>query len=250
MIRNLVGVTLLESMLALAIVASIVLFGIKNYQQYKLQQEVQQIEYNVDMIFQAMKNFYYVNCPQTKLLDPANSPANPYPVDIQNTLGNGGYLSLTQWKPAVPLLVSSFGYSGYSAQLVQVTAGRGETGCAYFAAVPGSFSCSAYPNSVSNNVILWFAQVIVQFSNPANTLLYKGLVGADCAISSLPLTGDCGAVNVTTGKPAYLVWQRLPSFASPEMSSDLWMMMPYAKEFNLQYTVDPLSGAQNYLCGA
>jgi prepilin-type N-terminal cleavage/methylation domain-containing protein len=256
------GMTLLEVMLALAIAASIVLMGLKQYQQYKLGQEIEQVRYNVNLLFKALGDYYFANCAAavdgnpgvTGTLAPSQSPANPFIIAITTQLA--GYLS--NWPPLYnPLIDSTFGYTAQFNQSIQAGV-RAATVCSSY----WTPMCSSAPNP-SSQIILWTAQVVVKMSDPTKTLAYQGLVNADCAVTSVPAARaiNCSTTNggdgVTTGSPAYLVWQRLPSFASPAMSSSLQGAGSVIKEFNMLYTHDPMAelyniasySTPNYLCG-
>jgi len=268
MIKKLKGITLLEAMLALAIATAIILLGLKNYFQYKRDRDAFALKYNVDMLFQAMRNYYYANCaerspqapilapPSPPALAPSSSPSNPFLINMASL---GSYLDAS-WNPANSLIDSSFGSSGYALQFNnQVISGaRTENFCYYFQSMGAQPSCYNGVNPTSQ-IYLWVAQIVVQVSDTEMTLAFKGLADADCALATYTAASivDCSAQGVTSGSPAYLVWQRLPSFASPDMSSGLWGGTPTVKQFNLQYTNDSLgelvsatyAGSQYYLCG-
>jgi len=259
--KKLQGVTLLEAMLAFVIATTIILLTIRQYTQYKFNRDAFTLKYNVDLLFQGMRNYYYANCAesadtnmQLHSLAPSRSPSNPFPLNIQTTLIN--YLD-PKWRPANPLVDSSFANFGYEAQFYNVvtSAIRDENFCYYY---PGTGQtspiCGALPNP-SAKIYLWVGQVVVKVKDTNTTLALKGLMSADCALNSYQSNTivDC-STGVTTGKAGYLVWQHLPSFASPEMSSGLWRANSTVKEFNLQYTNDPywavVSGnSMYYLCG-
>ncbi len=256
MAQKLKGITLIEFMLVLVIAMSMIIIGIKQYAQYRLGRDAFSLKYNVDVIFQAMQNYYYANCARLALA-PSNNPSNPFPVNIQTTLA--GYLD-SNWRPMNLLINSAFGSSGYALQFNGVTLSgiRRENFCYYFPNTgQTSPSCASLPNDDAM-IYLWVAQVVVQIRDTRTTLAIKGLAGADCALASYSASSaaDCSG-GVTSGNPAYLVWQRLPSFASPQMNSGLWSSMPTVKQFNLQYTNDSLgelvsatyAGSQYYLCG-
>jgi hypothetical protein len=215
----------------------------------------------VDVLFQGMRNYYYANCAESSDVDtalhtlaPSRGPSNPFPVDIQSTLTN--YLD-PNWRPSPVLADVAFASKGYEAQFNNFTPSgiKNENFCYYF---PGtgqtSPTCGSVPNTAAK-INLWIAQVVVKIKDPKTTLALKGLTNADCALASYtPNTVvDC-STGVATGSPAYLVWQHLPSFASPNMSSGLWRSSYTVKQFNLQYTNDPYWGlvsgeTSNYLCG-
>ncbi len=259
--KKLQGMTLLEAMLAIAIASTIILLGIRQYAQYQFTRDAFTLKYNVDLLFQGMRNYYYANCAESAdgnmllhQLAPSRSPANPFPVNIRTTLTN--YLD-PSWRPVNALINSSFGDLGFEAQFNNVipSVTRNENFCYYY---PGtsqtSPTCGSLPNT-SAIVYLWVAQVVVKITDPKTTVALKGLTGADCALQSYqPNTVvDC-STGATTGTASYLVWQHLPSFASPDMSSGLWRATSTVKEFNLQYTNDSYWGlvsgdSMYYLCG-
>lgn len=259
--KKLQGVTLLEGMLAFAIASTIVLLGIRQYSQFKFSRDAFALKYSVDVLFQGMRNYYYANCAESSDVDmtlhtlaPSRSPSNPLPINIQSTLTN--YLD-PNWRPSATLVDRTFAGTGYEAQFNNFTPStiKNENFCYYY---PGTAQtspiCSSMPNT-SAKLFLWIAQVVVKIKDTKTTLALKGLTNADCALASYaPNTIVNCSTGATSGTPAYLVWQHLPSFASPAMSSGLWRSSYTVKQFNLQYTNDPYWGlvsgeTSNYLCG-
>jgi hypothetical protein len=260
--RKLQGITLFEAILALAIAMTIVLFAIRQYTQYERERNIQLLAYHIDIVFQAMRNYYYANCGNltTPTLAPTSSytPPNPFPISIMTDLKN--YID-NNWQGSNPSIDTSFGESGYAVQfnrMISTQTKRQENFCYYFAGQPQS--CAALTND-NAELYLWVAQIVVKIRDPAMTLAYKGMLNASCAIadfsSDTATVVDCNTEGITSGAPAYLVWQKLPSFVSPQMNSSLWAMMPYVKAFNLQYTHDrqaelistDYAGSKYYLCG-
>ncbi|MCD6039239.1 MAG: hypothetical protein K0S27_639 [Gammaproteobacteria bacterium] len=256
MTQKLKGITLIESMLVLVVAISIIMLALKLYVPYKLGRDAFLLKYNVDMIFQAMQNYYYANCARLALA-PSNNPSNPFPVNISTTLT--GYLD-PNWRPMHPLIDRAFGSSGYALQFngVSLSGRRKENFCYYFTNTGQTSPACASLSNDDAIVYLWVAQVVVQVRDTRTTLALKGLTDADCALTnySASSAADCSA-GVTSGNPAYLVWQRLPSFASPRMNSGLGGSGTTVKQFNLQYTNDSLAelvnatyaGSHYYLCG-
>lgn len=259
--KKIQGVTLLEGMLAITIAGLILSLGIRQYYQFKFSRDAFALKYSVDLLFQGMRNYYYANCAESEDTDmtvhtlaPSRSPSNPYPLNITSTLSS--YLD-PKWKAASILIDRSFGYNGFEAQFnnFKPSTVSNANFCYYF---PNTSQTSPVCSSLSNpsvNVSLWVAQVVVKISDPKMTLALKGLTNADCALTDYQAHTivDCSS-GVTSGTPAYLVWQHLPTFASPAMSSGLWRSSYTVKQFNLQYTNDPywalMSGeTSNYLCG-
>jgi type II secretory pathway pseudopilin PulG len=252
--KKLQGITLLESLLALAIASSIVIFGIQQYSSFKRDRDVLALRYNVDLILQAMRDYYYANCANLTLGPTATyTPPNPFPITLKNELNP--YLS----SPLLPnpVIDPSFGDQGYAVQFnLKILTGRKESFCYYF---PNTGQTSSNCATVDNNtaqIYLWVVQVMVKVNDPQMAIAYKGLANASCAIAnpSAPDSAvDCDKEGVTSGMPAYLVWQYLPSSVSPTLNLRLWN----AKQFNLQYTNDSsaelisadYAGTQYYLCG-
>ena len=132
-VQRISGMTLLEVMLVLAIMASFVLFAINQYQQFRLEASFIDIKKNVDVLFQAMGRFYQGNCrnlsdysiASAKGVVPtitpgalAPSPKGPldystsnltYPMDITTQLMTPHYLP-NNWPTVIPE-VDTTGYS-------------------------------------------------------------------------------------------------------------------------------------------
>jgi hypothetical protein len=105
-------------------------------------------------------------------------------------------------------------------------------------------------------VVFWEIQVTVKLSDPNAGVRLKGVLGADCFSDTAT---DC---NASVQKPSYLIWKRVPAFASPKTTSILWGSLSDFKEFTMQYTHDPMYELSNpngyagtttsdyyYLCG-
>ncbi len=262
------GVTLLEVMLVLAIMSSIVVLSIKMYQGFKLQQDLDQVQFNVDQLFSAMGAYYKANCQgssatldpnATAYLPPATSLSLLTPKHISNGTFTAVYTDLQNYGlPArlisTPLLdnqgntyVLQFNPS-LSVTPVQVNA------CVVM--VPGTACTPTSSTLPAAQSLIWRAQVAVKLKDPTKGPAFKSSLGATClsdGTTSL-LVDPCSAPNPLA---KYLVWERLPSFASPNSTSSLWISMPILNQFNLQYTHDQMyelsdTGAARptyYLCG-
>ncbi len=259
MIHRSKGMTLLEMMLVFAIAMSMVLLGIKQYQQYKLQGNISQAGYLVDSLLQGMSNYYFANCYHPNSFAPSpgtTTVTSPIVVDFTTSL-------LSAFLPSesvfilghLPPLVSSI-QTRYVPR--QATSQRRAIGCASYQKVNGQTVCQWAPTSATTRAVttLWQAQVIMTMQDPTQTLLYKGLLNADCAMDSIPKARSA-PVCVTKGAPRYLLWQRLPSFASPALTSGLREFIYSTVLFTRQYTNDPMGDLYNapgytpanYLCG-
>ncbi len=98
-------------MLVLAIAVSLVLFGIRIYNQFAFQANEQKIVGNVNQLFQALEGYYYANCRQTLdassnpqstgALDPINTDASAIPsaiaLSIATDLVTPGFIPSADW---------------------------------------------------------------------------------------------------------------------------------------------------------
>jgi Tfp pilus assembly protein PilE len=263
--KQMLGVSLIEVILALLIGISLLLISIRQYQSFKLDQDIRQLQYNVDTIFQAMNRYYQANCfgtthPSTGVvtsgtLNPALNPANPFLINITTDLANTGFLT-----NRIPrsLIVNTAGpatnqYNGYVAQFNQST--QSKMLCI-------SSGCASQTNV--GTIVTWRAQVAVLLQKPPQAQQYKNALTADC-LSNLGAGGTvipCTPVSISGN---YLVWERLPSFASPNSESESWVLNPTVNQFTQMYTTypgtyllntqgqitaQPTNPSQNYLCGS
>jgi prepilin-type N-terminal cleavage/methylation domain-containing protein len=128
------GVTLLETMLALAIGSLVLVLSLKMYRQYELDANLVQLQGNVDSLFQAMSLYYKANCFGSYDSSGAMSvwgtlnPRNPAPPSLNTpkvlTIAGslqGANLYLRSWQPLNPLVnAAGGGESGYFIQFVPV----------------------------------------------------------------------------------------------------------------------------------
>lgn len=258
------GATLLEVMLVLAISGTMIMVGIKMYRSYQMTAQIQQLQYNVDQLFQALGHYYQANCATgdfspnpPNFLSPYSSsssgitypPATTayYPVSISSVLLAKGYLD--NWYPSNVFVDPSGSDSGYIVQLnpktmtdipvnacVVLTTG--------IACVPSPAVTyppqSTIPASQAE-IVYWELQVAVKINNSSDIQAYLPALGADCISgqteNSSPVTVDpCPSTNANK---EYIVWMRAPSFATIQKNSSFSTMMPLLKRFNLQYTHDP-----------
>lgn len=61
------GISLLETLLVLMLVATGILLGMKQYFQYERNKDLTQIQQSVDQLLQAGKAYYYANCSSIKM---------------------------------------------------------------------------------------------------------------------------------------------------------------------------------------
>jgi prepilin-type N-terminal cleavage/methylation domain-containing protein len=258
------GMTLLEVMLVIAIAASLLLVGMQTYFQFSLQGELTKVNFNVNVLFQAMRNYYYANCAAnrdyatgnqidntTGLMDPSVNTlsGSNLVLDITNDLVNRGFL--TNWHPGLSPIATNYvvqfnlyNYATFHPQNV-----RNVWFCY-------AGTCYASSTVATNNIYLWSIQVAVKVDS-TKASQYKNMLGADC-VSSLVggIVSPCSGAHTAVD---YVVFERLPSYASSRANSPLWLSDPMLKQFKQQYTNDDdyavttnaasFTGYQNYLCG-
>lgn len=265
------GVTLPEFLLVLAIGMAVIVMGLRQYQARQKENNYRILRNNVENLFVAMKNYYYVNCPENGTLYPKQQPSMLVPVPVTKT-DLTAYFSRTwplfssvvyhgeQTEEKEENAAADSGYKSEASYLAQFNpidyTNKNAYVCNYFGTDP--VACSQPEPIPSSKVLLWQAQVAVLMANPAETVAYLGVSGADCAVNEVPtdIGVDC-STGITEGEAAYLVWQRLPSFASPELKTVHWLSNPRVKMLNLQYTHDPMyenynpsdTSYQYYVCG-
>lgn len=272
------GVTLLEVMLVLAIGASITVLSLRMYRTYVNDQYLGQIQLTVDSIFTAMGIYFKANCNDQKdstgtvIRAGALSPSTiTYPttdsvnVNIETQLSgtaSGNFLQTTLIPN--PIVDETVGADGYFAQFNPINTGTGNT-----PGTIGQYTCWNYgasstttydtgpylsstvvcsdqslPQSSPNvkpiplsEVLIWRIQVSVKIKDQYSATTYKNLLGADCTSSeSNGVIAPCSAKS----PGQYVVWERMPSLASPRTSSGYWELSPMQADFNRQYTHDPM----------
>lgn len=271
------GVSLLEVMMALAIAGLMSVVGFKFYYQGVQQQAIEGLRLNVDTLFMGLTNYYRGNCSVFTATSPAptdcslpgslllSSCAN-IPVPLATL--TGGYFIPLNWATtfAVNQIVDNSGGPGtgyvlqYNLASPVNTVATFNVNCSYNdcnkagttvpppqPTIPAGSGPQNMPltqganESIAPGSLVWLEQVAVKLVNTTagSEAAYMSVLQADCLSSLDSGTGlvyPCSAGQ--TGN--YLVWQRLPSAASPNLTSVEWPMMPMLKEFNLQYTHDQM----------
>lgn len=227
------GITLLELLLVLVIIASIILFSLRQYQPFELDAEVQRVRANVDYLFQAGAGYYQANCMHN--LD-SKQTAIPIPV---KTLQDENFLTSN--------LIPSSLIDGetYLVQLNKVQNNPDRM-----------VKLSKTTEVPVGEIIIWRIQVAAKLNDADKAETYKNLLGADCLSNANGMTVTPCDTSGGTGN--YVVWERLPSFATTGSQSDYWVSNPLLKQFNQMYSTYPIlsltnefkTGTQNYLCGS
>jgi Tfp pilus assembly protein PilE len=272
------GITLLEVMLVLTLAAFVMVMSIRMYIGREREANIAALQLEVDQIFLAMGNYYRANCRLDKNnLNPNTMPAASTLIRAVVGTATGSTPSLANFitlpanlttLPMNPLVTSTSANTdmGYIAQFnSQAPQSVVATSCVILTpGTPATTACSAgaTPTTTNAQSLVWQIQVSVDVGSLASVLATR--MGADCVSSTNPtldknnntVVYPCSAHQSGT----FLVWTRLPSYASPQMQSPLWQTMPLIKQFNQQYTQDPmyqLSGGTNeggngdsfYICG-
>lgn len=242
------GVTLLEILLVLVIAASLVLLGIQQYTSYQRYQELDQVRYSVDLLFQAAANFYRANCIEyldasgtiikPGRLDPESVVPEPpkYKLDIYANLWRDGFIN--EW-PFPDNAYVRKGVDQYVVQFVKTYSDRTQ-------------EMSDTTIQTIGRIPVLKIQIAVRLSTTAATdaSTYEKVLGATCVGGKSGLFVECGS-----DPKDYLIWERLPSLGSPGIASDLWPTLHTVDQFTQMYTTYPItsltSGAvanQLFLC--
>lgn len=239
------GATLIELMLVLVLGAIMLYVGMSQYFSFRAEQDVLQLKANVDAVFQSMGQYYQANCRNFTIFPEAPALHSSVKVPL-TTLQSERFL--TQPLVETPLIDKT---TGYITQFNAATSTRQ----VFFSYAPASLVGQPTPIKKSDSVIVWRAQVAIKLADASKLEMYRALLAANC-ISELVGTTvmPCGT---STSQNGYLVWERLPSFASPNMTTGLWQSTAVLKQFNQQYTNDDnyaysfYSGnsSENYYCG-
>lgn len=248
------GITILEMMLVLAIIAMISIMGIRLYLSFRADVNLQQMKYTVDTIFQAMNMYYRANCygtsttkkqPGDKMvtygtlnLNNPDKPSNPYPINIDTDLRNTGYLRETL--PYNPIIDNN----AASPYILQFNKGENTT---RYATVCKEFDsskdgCKEEENEKIATIINWTAQVAIKLdpkvaSDPAKVLAYAKITGATCIANEGQLNDPC--MPGVLGVGDYLVFQRIPSYPSSNTMSDFYTFNASVSNFTQMYTTYP-----------
>jgi type II secretory pathway pseudopilin PulG len=278
------GATLLEVLLGMAIAGAILVLGIRLTQSLQNTQQLEQLRYNIDQLFQAASNYYKANCASGDFSPTPPDVLSPYPrststgisyppaltsyfrIPVVGKLIGDGYL--TNWSPANPMVDNTGGESGYIVQLNPIVLNTISANACEV--VRKGIRCvkttptSTIPTNQAT-IVTWTIQVAVKVKPASKARAYAAVLGADCvsgeSVGSVPTTVDaCPSANPAAN---YLVWKRTPSATTLKNASVLNATLPQLQQFNLQYTHDvnyelnsgystttsPSQAPVYYLCG-
>ena len=250
-------------MLVLAIMASFILFGINQYQQFKTEASFMDIKQNVDVLFQAMGRYYQANC--RNLSDSAVAIAlGKTPTDAQGDLAPGLSATITPaidystpnvnysidiktkllaylpntWPTFIPQVDTSDGFNGYTTSFLFLQTTRNAYECWSFPDSKGNVTtqCGDSQPIQPNKTAFWLALVAVKIANDPTGDKTKALLGATGASCASGVATSCDGSKT----PNYLIWQQLPTKSGSNINSDLWISQAQEVMFNQQYTHDAM----------
>jgi len=248
------GLSLLEIILVLAIATSLMLAGLSMYQSIQMENKYSiLLRADVDFLFEAMKGYYQQQCDIAFSTDgtiyrkgdltfnPGNAmpPTDFAPVTFDVTTANT-YLPL-MWPRGTSVVAAGTPANVYFAQFNPIT-GSNKNAYVCSSYTTGTPQCSNPEPIPGSNIVMWQSQIVVKMKDPSKTTYYLAKVGADCAVNTFTpgTVVDCSTGVALGASATYMVWQRMPSFASQDIRSSNWVSNPATKEFKLQYTHDPM----------
>ncbi len=255
------GLSLLETMLVLAIAALLVVLSIRQYQAWQADLAVEQVKANVNAIFNAMTYYYRAQC--RGAYDPGATNTfmvnghtyNPYPQvnpgtlnpfyaneqtkNILNDLMSSGYLTAPFSLSAVSPVVDT---STYEAVF-------------YFLGTLRRYESTANGNAVMiGDVYQPVMEVGVQLkaTQPAVQQAYLRLLNATCLTSQFPAICPTSG----TGSGSYVVWVKSPSDTMGTYDPELAQFNQLYNTYPLMYltgtansTSAPPIEYQGFICG-
>lgn len=259
------GVTLIEYMLVMVIMLSILLLCIKQYQIYRQDADISQLQYNLDVIFQAMNKYYGQNCDPAPPPNqqpsgfcpsdncPCNSPRSPFiicplnanvtqvPIIIQlQELIDKNYLSIND------LSIQEIMEQADSKGVLSVKLGY---------ALQYNLKQNPIPTRVYTNpttqvskviglFVIWNMQLSIKLTKEASEIAntYQMRLNASC-VSDYPercATKPPPAPGTPSPPPAkYLIFERTTLSSTSSVQSSYWQMNASVKQFKKNYEEMP-----------
>lgn len=243
------GMTIMEVLLALVIMALIMYMALHQYLTYRRGTDIILLQENVDDIFLAMGKYFRANCGNQIWSSGKLDPGVTTPSVAVTLTDLVGYLA--QPIPSNPLVAKST--SAYVMQFNKMPAAAWDS---------RQVNIDSTHQMPVGKVVVWQAQVAVQLADSKTAGGYQLWLGGDC-LSQLSGSIVTPCTGVAVPKSNYVVWSRLPSNSDPKANSSLWATMPAVKEFTQMYTTmdtvllltdqDPTNSQmskQFYLCGS
>lgn len=190
------GVTLLELLLVLIIIAAISLLAINRYQLYRQEKDIAALKQNVDILFQTTNIFYHVCCSASQGLK--SQPAYC-----------GGPSPDKQFHVDKNALKQMLGINDLTAILIKTSLATSENNYDVNATYQGQTEQTQKPiYQLSVSAILNAPQTVMAW--------YQQMLNASL---------------ISTNNPLQLVWTKFPSYTLPSVSSNLWIMSSGLREF-------------------
>ncbi len=224
--RAQLGLTLLETMLALAVASVMIMASIRQIQVWQLNSQIDALKGNIEVLFDAAAQYYRAKCP---------SLSATTTVTVAQ-LQSGGYLT-TALAPSF-IVDTSGGYAiQFTASTPTMNLSCGVTDCNYTNSPPGSVT-----QTISGVPVVFLqmqVSVLLKSYNQTKMETIEGAFNPTCMAAS----GTAACTATSSGN--WMVLTRLPNYASAQTSSGYWESMPMLKEFNLQYTHDQMYELSN-----
>lgn len=235
------GISLIEVMLAFAIIASIVVMALNQYNVFNNDKDAQQVNYNVDLLAQAAANYYWANCrgqydPTTKKiipgkLSPYNAtppvPGTPVLIDVTADLVNTGLLQ------SAPSTANNHYVTSYIVQFNETLIPQSRMAC-------DDADCNTSKLKQIGTLVSFDIQISAKIRDTTKSAAYKNLLGANC-VSSLSGTT---VLPCTPPPPAaaktYVVFIRKPALPTPSANAPLDSERANLQSFSQQQTVNPI----------
>ena len=235
------GLSLIEVMLAFAVIATIFVMALKQYNMFSNDKDVQQVQYNVDLLAQAAANYYWVNCrgqydPVSQTIIPGTlSPYNatppvvgtPFLINTTNDLINTGFLKS-------PLTTTNNHYvTSYIVQFNEnplITQSR--LAC-------DDADCNTSSLKQIGTLVSFDIQISAQIRDTTKATAYKNLLGADC-LSSLSGSTVLPCKSAPAGANTYVVFIRKPALPTPSVNAPLNLERTNIQAFSQQQTVNSI----------
>ncbi len=248
------GATILEVLLVLAIVAAMVLLGIRQYVNYRRSADVEQLKQTIDIIFKGMSDFYRANCfgqynPATNrytfsvFRTSAGSPLvtttanNTLVINMDTQLrGTPKYINLTDNQFRSPLIDYTKFQHGFHLQFVRgfldvfvCTEGINATG------IDPASGCTKKVKV--GQVVVWTPQVTVQPSAAITAQQLRNVADATCTTNVVgTYTTPCPLSSPSS--TAAVSWMRQPSMPTRGTTSTYSFLMPTLNAFTQMYQSD------------
>ena len=234
--KKVLGMTMLETLLVMAVGVSLIVLGVRLYTVYKRDTNLLELESNIDTLFSAAVGYYHAQCKRGGLLDPAIATGSVKAINITTDLITPGYLTTPFPRPNA-LVDSSGPGGGYIVQFNKFLIPRTTLTCS------NPPTCSSTTSTQIGTYVIWRIQVSVLMRNTSAGQLAnaRSFLGGQCLSSA---SGSPATVALCTTNPTgnYVVLDRLPSAAiHPDAGSPLWLSMPAISQFKQLYTTDPMS---------